>query len=394
MRLPGTPFHFSYCLNVHPGESLDDLYRVLDTCIPEIKQALSPGAPFGLGLRLANRAAAELQSPEHLAALRDRLKSGNLYAFSVNAFPFGAFHQARVKENVYAPDWRTPERLDYTRNVFNALAGLLPEDTSGSVSTVPLSYGAWALNESDHLRIRQQLCDLAFELALLEETTGKTLHLGLEPEPDCTLETTRQTVSWFEDGLFRLGAPELAKQKGLDIDFAEDLLRRHIGVCFDTCHVAMQFEDPLEALQTYTRHGIRISKVQVSAALECDPSPESLIALRDFDDGVYLHQVKSESHQSWPDLSALFAHPPAPSAKLRIHCHVPLHWPGSGLLRSTRPTLTPAFWQALPQCGCEHIEVETYTFDVLPPDVRGGSLTRNILSECEWALAALKRKPI
>ena len=391
MRLSGTPFHFSYCLNVHPGETLADLMSVLDHSIPEIRAGLCPDEPFGLGLRLANQAARSLQDPDTLKQLASGLDRRNLYAFTVNAFPYGAFHRTRVKENVYAPDWRSAERLDYTRNVFHALAALLPEDTRGSVSTVPLAYGTWTFTEADRARVRQHLGDLAFELADLETTTGKTLHLGLEPEPDCTLETTAQTVTWFEEELFRKAAPELAARKHITEDAAEVMLRHHIGVCFDTCHVAMQFEDPLEALQTYIRQGIRISKVQISAALECDASSETLHALKAFDDGVYLHQVKSSGGEAWPDLPALFATPPQRGQTFRVHCHVPLHWPGDGGLRSTRHTLSPGFWQTLHASGCEHLEVETYTFDVLPQTLRGTTLPRNIISECAWALDALKR---
>lgn len=393
MRPPGTPLHFSYCLNVHPGETLADLTRTLDTALPPIRQALSPDTPFGLGLRLAAPAAAELRSPAALDRLREQLHTLNLYPFTVNAFPFGAFHQTRVKENVYAPDWRTSERAAYTRNVFHALADLLPPDTAGSVSTVPLAYAARTFSDADRAAVRRQLADLALDLAAHEDTRGQLLHLGLEPEPDCTLETTPQTVHWFENELFHTAARELAGRQHLTPARAEALLRRHIGVCFDTCHVAMQFEDPATSLNTLRHHGIRISKIQLSTALECDNTPEALHALAAFDDGVYLHQVKSAAGRARPDLPALFAEPlPAPDT-LRVHCHVPLHWPGTAPLRSTRPTLTPAFWQALHASGCDHLEVETYTLGVLPPALRTQPLPQTIVSECTWALQALERNP-
>lgn len=390
MKLAGTPFHFSYCLNVHPGGELADLLRVLERDLPVIRDALCEEGSFGLGLRLAHPAAEALQSLDGLYALRSQMEALNLYAFTVNAFPYGLFHGARVKEKVYAPDWRTPERLVYTRQVFRALAELLPEGICGSVSTVPLAYGSGTFTEADQARFRRHLGDLAFELAAGEAETGKTLHLGLEPEPDCLLETTAQTVHWFENELFGKGAGELAFRKGISRDRAETMLRHHIGVCFDTCHVAMVFEDPLEALRTYLRHGLRISKVQISAALECEAGPGAMRSLAAFDDGVYLHQVKSACGRAWPDLPAFFGEPPAPGERLRIHCHVPLHWPGGEMLGSTRHTLTPAFWQALHPSGCEHLEVETYTFDVLPRRLRGMSLTQNVISECTWAMASLR----
>ena len=384
---PPRPVDFSYCLNVHPGETLADLQHVLHTHLPDIRSALAPtpDTPFGLGLRIAREAATALNTPRALADLQAQLQAQQLYAFTVNAFPYGAFHQTRVKENVYAPDWRTPERFTYTRDVFDILSRLLPPDTAGSVSTVPLSYAAWPLSAADRAQMRRHFIELTQHLARIEAQTGSLLHLGLEPEPDCTLETTPQTLAWFENELFRHAAQEMAALDHTTPAQAEALFRRHIGICFDTCHVAMQFEDPAAALRAYTRAGIRISKVQLSAALEVAPTPTPPEHLRDFDDGVYLHQCKSANGQSWPDLPRRLADPHPYTHPLRIHCHVPLHWPGDTLRQTTRHTLQPDFFAALGQSDCQHIEVETYTFNVLPPDLQTTTLTENIIHECQWA---------
>ena len=388
--------HFSYCLNVHPGESLAQVRQAISSHVPAIHKGLSPHrnaadarAPFGLGLRIARKAADELKDPAALDTFRELLQSLNLYTFTINGFPYGAFHQTRVKENVYAPDWRTPERFQYTRDLFDLLAVLLPDDTAGSVSTVPLSYGAWPLSETDRAAMRKHVCDLALHLSRIEAETGKVLHLGLEPEPDCTLETTPQTLQWFKDELFAKGAAELAHAAGLIPNEAETLLRRHIGVCFDTCHVAMQFEDPAAAMRSLVREGIRISKIQLSAALETDAARISPEALSAFDDGVYLHQMKSVKGHAWPDIPAWRAAPDPGAGTLRIHCHVPLHWAGDDLLKSTRHTLTPAFRDALHESACEHVEVETYTFDVLPAALRTGNVEQDMIHECDWALRTL-----
>lgn len=395
LPVPGKPprsVDFSYCLNVHPGESLEDLRRVLCTDVPQIRRALVPEAdtPFGLGLRIAREAATALKDPAALGGLRTQLAEHQLYAFTVNAFPFGAFHRTRVKENVYHPDWRAPERAAYTEDVFRILADLLPPGTDGSVSTVPLSYGAQALSATDRAQMRRHFFQLARTLAEIQAEGGTLLHLGLEPEPDCTLETTHQTCAWFEDQLFLHAAREWAAEDGIPAGRAEALLRRHIGVCFDTCHVAMQFEDPADALRAYGRAGIRISKVQLSAALETGPADTPPEHLRDFDDGVYLHQCKSANGQSWPDLPQRLADPHPYTHPLRIHCHVPLHWPGDERRQTTRHTLRPEFFTALAESDCPHIEVETYTFHVLPAAIRDASLPENIIHECRWALNQLR----
>ena len=369
--------HFSYCLNVHPGESLDDLIGVIRTQVPEIKKSLSPEKPFGLGLRIAKEASVDLKDPGNLLRLKDIIEAQESYAFTINGFPFGAFHQTRVKEQVYQPDWSSPERLVYSKDLFHQLAALLPAGSEGSVSTVPLGYkfDPTAPQQIDFMVT--QLRSLALFLHQLEQETGTLLHLGLEPEPDCILETTDEAVAFFNQQLFR------------NADVSEEILRRHLGICLDTCHVAMQFENPAEVVKRLQSEGIRISKTQISAALECeaDIGPKKLKA---FDDGVYLHQIKGSNGQSWRDIPEFLARPDKTAGTLRIHAHVPLHWQGDKDLRSTRHSLTPDFWQALAASGCKHLEVETYTFNILPAALRDGrNIAQDMIAECQWALGKI-----
>jgi len=369
---------FSYCMNVHPGEGLDDMTHAIRTYVPQIRRALCPDAPFGLGLRVAADAAQALQSPQARSDLAEQLANQNLYAFTINGFPYGAFHQTRVKQQVYLPDWASTDRFTYTCRLFTLLADLLPEGTQGSVSTVPLGYKYAETRPEDTV---EPLRELGRFLARLEQESGKQLHLGLEPEPDCLLETTEETIRFFEDQVFSGSGDE------------EAILRRHLGVCLDTCHVAMQFEDPAESLRQYRKAGIRVSKIQLSTALECpaDIDPE---LLRPFDDGVYLHQIKgwkpSAGNRPYfrvADLPEWLDAPQAEEGILRIHAHVPLHWQGAGDLGTTHSTLTEDFWTEVAQDSCPHIEVETYTFDVLPGSLRGNqSVVEDMTAECRWAL--------
>ncbi|MGV3532567.1 MAG: xylose isomerase, partial [Chthoniobacteraceae bacterium] len=231
--------------------------------------------------------------------------------------------------------------------------------------------------------------------AALRDDTGKLIHIGLEPEPDCFLETTGETISFFENFLLRRGVEEVQRILGLYRDDAEAMVRRHLGVCFDTCHVALQFEDLTESLRAYKAAGILISKVQLSAALRANSDPESWEALRKFVEPVYLHQVKGRTAAgtrfAWYDL------PPAleelsdfPEVKdLRVHFHVPLFAAPQGLIGSTADTLTPDFFHELRNGACPHVEIETYTFDVLPPEIHPGDIVKSISREYAWVLERL-----
>ena len=229
-------------------------------------------------------------------------------------------------------------------------------------------------------------------LAAVERTTGRHVHLGLEPEPDCFLETTPQTLEFFHNTLPEGALPVLKNALGVNEPQALELLHRHLGVCFDTCHVALQFEDPAAALRAYRDAGILISKIQLSAALRTKASPGAISALAAFQEPTYLHQVKARSEDgailSWPDLPAALAVLPSAAAldELRVHFHVPLFIAPTAPLASTADTLTPAFWDLVRSGICPHLEIETYTFDVLPPEVHPGDIIRSIAEEYRWVL--------
>ncbi len=200
-----------------------------------------------------------------------------------------------MKETVYAPDWRTDERRDYTIQLADILAAMLPDTIEGSISTVPGSFKPWIKTDDDKLAMARNLAACVAYLAALRDDTGRTIHLGLEPEPDCFLETTGETIAFFNDVLYTRGAEEVARLLGTGRAEGEALVRRHLGVCFDTCHVALQYEDPLASLRAYQAEGIRISKIQLSAALQTRSDLESWEALKPFREPVYLHQTKGRA---------------------------------------------------------------------------------------------------
>lgn len=391
------PLHLTYCLNIHPGESWAENFAAIREKVTAVKARVAPDEWFGLGLRIAHQAAEELTASADLRAEALALfHEHQLYPFSINGFPYGRFHAGPVKENVYAPDWRTPERLHYTIQLADLLAGWLPEGIDGSISTVPGSFKPWIATEADTEKMVDHLAAVVAHLVALREDTGREIHLGLEPEPDCFLETTDETVAFFEDTLFTAGAAEVARLLKCYRSDAEAMVRRHLGVCFDTCHVALQFEDPAASLRAYRDAGIRISKVQLSAALQAPATAETCAALAPFAEPVYLHQVKgraaSGAQFAWFDLPTALEEIPGFTDldEVRVHFHVPLFFTGNGPIGSTAGTLTPEFFEELRGGACPHLEIETYTFDVLPPEVHPGEIVESIAHEYAWVLGRLR----
>lgn len=387
--------HLTYCLNVHPGESWADNLEAIRTHTLAIRAQVAPTRPFGLGLRLSAHAARDLAAPGQVEAFRDMLRAHDLYVFTINGFPYGRFHGGRVKERVYLPDWTSDARRAYTDQLADLLAELLPDGQDGSISTVPGGYKLMIRGAEEQEAMARHLADAVAHLAQRHERTGREIHLGLEPEPACFIETTDEFVRFFNDVLLVHGAAHLQSIADCDRATAEMLLRRHLGVCLDTCHAALQFETPHEVIARYQSEGIRLSKIQLSAALEAPNSEPARMALRAFDEPIYLHQTRTRCVDdrviAWNDLpDALAALPRQPMAEtVRVHFHVPLFWEGESPLGSTAHTLDASFWAAVRGGACPHLEIETYTFDVLPPALRAARIEESVVREFEWVMKHL-----
>ena len=389
----GSDTHLTYCLNVHPGDDWASSLQNIRNHALRIRDRVE-ARPFGLGLRVSDTASRELANDAEREQFRAFMADENLYAFTVNAFPFASFHKEPVKQRVYEPDWTHDARVDYTNRVASILAELLPAGMDGSISTVPGSYKAWITTDDQVRKLCENLAESVIHLILTERIADRYLHIGLEPEPDCYLETTDETIAFLNGPMQDLGVPYIANRLNISRDKGAELLKRHLGVCLDTCHSALQFEDPAENIQRYAEAGILISKIQISAALRCAATPDNLAALAAFDDPVYLHQVKASTDnrihgfRDLPDALAHYQATPAEETELRIHFHVPLHFDSNGPLHSTRDTMTPAFF-ALAKQHCRHLEIETYTFDVLPDDLRTGDVCDSTCEEYQWLISQL-----
>jgi sugar phosphate isomerase/epimerase len=395
--------HLTYCTNIHPGESWGEVREALRVHVAAVKARVTPNAPFGVGLRLAARAAEELGAPEVLERARAELDEAGLYVFTVNGFPYGAFHGTRVKERVYRPDWLEEDRVSYTLALARLLSRLLPENTPGSISTVPGCFQERVERGAARV-IARNVARVAAELVRIERETGKAIALALEPEPACLLETTDDAVDFFERDLTASEVlAELAQHAGTDRRQAETLLRRHVGICLDACHASVEFERPVMALGKLRSAGITVPKIQLSAGLRVKrTSPDAFDELRAFDDGVYFHQTvvrtgdelrgASRGLVRFVDLpDALGAQSElGDGAEWRVHSHVPVFHADLGRLSSTQDDLRELL--VLSTELSPHLEVETYTFDVLPPALRDRPVTEAIARELEWVLGALAER--
>ena len=380
--------HLTYCTNIHAGQSWQDIRASLDEYVPAIKSTVAPSQPMGIGLRLSGEAAAVARQPEALASFRDQLSVLGAYVFTINAFPFGPFHGVRVKEDVYLPDWRDRERVAFTANSAAVLAGILPDGIEGSISTVPGAFKPNGRSSEAVAAMARNLMMAVADLVDLKRRTGKHIALALEPEPCCFLETTDESIAFFEGALLK---PEtldmLGGITGVGRSEAEILLRRHLGICYDVCHGSVEYEDTVAALDRLLAAGIAIPKIQLSAAMRIPAMTKGLInAVMRYNDGVYLHQsiVRSgenlSRHVDLPDAVTAFGEGQA-DGEWRIHCHVPVFLADLGEISSTRSDLVATLAALRQRTRSSHLEVETYTWDVLPDNIRTGSKSADIARE-------------
>lgn len=396
----GKGFHLTYCTNIHPGESWEAVWDSLKQYLLSIKAHISPDKPFGIGLRLSNRASEELEAGDNLARFKAWLDENRLYVFLINGFPFGSFHRSVVKDEVHQPDWTTTARLEYTRRLARILAFLLPEGIeSGGISTSPLSYKPWLQQDEDKTRevfraATQHLALLVEDLFHLRQQTGRLIHIDIEPEPDGLVENTEEFVQFYENWLLPLATDYLQTRLGLPADVAQDIIRTHIRLCYDVCHFALAYEEPQQVFSLMEKKGIRIGRAQVSAALKAnlpaDPAGRQDLKSQfaAFSESTYLHQVivrnADNSLTQYPDLPPALAHfEDAQAVEWRSHFHVPIFLERYNQLQSTQAEILKAIaYLKQNQLTC-FLEIETYTWEVLPQEIKlelGASIER----ELEW----------
>lgn len=391
-----TTGHLTYCTNIHAGEDWISHFSALKQRFPAIKKQLSPDAPMGIGLRLSNIASVELLRDDNLLQFKQWLQLNNAYVFTMNGFPYGGFHHTVVKDQVHAPDWTTRDRVDYTLRLFHILAVLLPEGMEGGISTSPLSYRHWFNSEpaleAAKWAATEHILQVAAELNVIRQKTGVKLHLDIEPEPDGILETGKEFIAWFEGDLLPQGIRFFEQACQIPAIESQRLIKEHVNLCYDICHFAIGYEPHEIIINELAEKGIKVGKLQISAALQApfaggyDYQQAIRAAFEKFNEPTYLHQVIARLADGkllrYPDLpEALAATDDA--QEWRAHFHVPVFLADFGLLQSTQADIIQVLGIQTQRPFTHHLEVETYTWGVLPEALKI-PLTRSIIRELEW----------
>ena len=373
-----------YCTNVHAGVTLSEIKTKLDLHAVAVRQHMGCKQSLGVGLWIPAPAAAELtNAAEEIAEFAEWLSDRHLEPYTINGFPYDNFHMPVVKHRVYSPTWWEKSRCDYTSQLIQILDGLLAPGKIGSISTLPISWGAPVPTDVQLKTAASELVAIATELRTLEDSSGRHIVLAIEPEPGCYLQDTKGLIEFFD--------------RFLQVPW----LRRYLTVCHDVCHAAVMNESQAEALRRFRHAGLMIGKVQVSAAIEVDWTDlrqktidKAIVIqqLQGFAEDRYLHQTGCVTTDGAfaliDDLPLLLNIGPTPDAdKWRIHFHMPIHLRRFGNLETTQQDIIECFDVLAGSDAPEwtgHFEVETYAWSVLPIELRPMSLATGIATELIW----------
>lgn len=375
----------AYCTNVHRGEGWSETFSNLQTNTLKIRHQVCPSKPYAIGLRLGNSAALELGQEKNLNAFREWLEKENCTVSGINGFPYGAFHGQSVKESVFLPDWADPNRLEYTQKLFDILSALNPPNKQGTVSTLPGTFKKFNRSSLQIDELQKNILACAGYLLRLRDRTGVTLKLALEPEPLGYFENTQQTIDFFDQLRAQETAPGL-----VDI---------FLGICYDTCHFALQYEDAAQSVEKLNSSGAPILKYHLSSALRLKPTDEALRRLASMQEPTYLHQCIGKASNGdliyFKDIPDALADTSALKKfnELRVHFHLPLHsMPIEKDFSNTTDFLKKVLGVIMRQPGrAKELEIETYTWEVLPPSLRSMDVTDQVVAEYRWVLNELSQ---
>ncbi len=375
----------AYCTNVHRGEGWSESFSNLKTNTLKVRQQVSLHKPYAVGLRLGNSAARELASEKNLNIFREWLEKENCHVSGINGFPYGAFHGQSVKESVFLPDWTDPSRLEYTQKLFEILAALNPPNQQGTVSTLPGTFKKFNRSISQIDELQKNILACAEYLLRLRDRTGVTLKLALEPEPLGYLENTQQTIDFFDQ----------LRRRETTLGLVDNFL----GVCYDTCHFALQYEDAAQSIEKLNSNGAPILKYHLSSALRLQPTDEALSRLASMQEPTYLHQCIGKASNGdliyFKDIPDALADTNALKKfnELRVHFHLPLHsMPIEKDFSNTTDFLKRVLGVIMRHPGRDkELEIETYTWEVLPQSLRSMDVTEQVVEEYRWVLNELSQ---
>jgi hypothetical protein len=390
--------HLTYSTLVHPGDTWEDMWASLTTYVPKVKARFAPRERFGVSLRLSNASATTLvNSTAEREKLKKFLADNDLYLYTVNAFPYGPFKNTIVKEQVYEPDWRSEERTQYTINVANVLADVAPDWIEPSIQSAPLGFKPRVTGKDVVDSYTEHVMRVAAHLVKLEAETGRTVTLALEPEPFCFLETTDETVDYFTNHLYSGRAAEmLARFANIAVSEAIVAQRKFIGTVFDICHQAVVYEDIATSLQKLVDAGIPIFKLQEAAAMRIPNVTQKVVdTLKRYAKTIYLTQTvekkdgKLTRFLNLEDAFKAWEADPGPR-EWRTHFHVPVFLDNLGEFGTTRFAIEDALKFHKRRPLSRQLEIETYTWDVLPEQLKTGDIVDYVCRELEWVKGQLQ----
>lgn len=385
--------HLTYSTLVHPGDTWAEMRESVATHVPAVKRRVAPESRMGVSLRLSGASVTALtRDPEERASFADYLRQEDLYVYTVNAFPQGAFKGRSVMEQVYEPDWSTEDRTRYTMGVADVLVDISEPGVEPSIQTAPLAFRPNVSGPEYVDGFTTNLLRVVAHLVDVERRTGRRIKLALEPEPACFLETTEETVRYFEERVYsRAGCVELATLIGGPLSEAQGLIRRHLGIVFDIAHQSVQFEDIAASLELLVAAGVPIFKLQEAAALWVpDVTADMVQELRQFTETIYLSQTTERRDGeltrflNLADAIAAWEANPGGTREWRTHFHVPVFLDEIGSFRTTRAGIEAALAMHAAIPLSDHLEIETYTWDVLPDHLKTGDIDEYVSREIEW----------
>ena len=398
MQLANGMGHLTYSTLVHPGDTWEDIWGSLRKYVPQVKKNVCPNGKFGVSLRISGSTSETLiNAPDKRADLRKFLDDNDMYLYTVNAFPHGPFKNQIVKEQVYEPDWSSETRLKYTMNVATILAEIAPDFVNPSIQTPPLGFKPNVTSDDVIEAYAENIRKLATHMNNIRRYKGRTVTLAIEPEPACFLETTAETIDFFNTRLrTEASYRNLAAKTGATFEDAKDIMARHVGVVYDICHQAVEYEDITQSLQALKDNNISVWKLQEAAAMMIpEVTREKVEAVKKYARTIYLTQTHQRTkdgtitrYLNLEDAIAAWEQNPLP-CEWRIHFHVPVFLEDLGPFKSTRFAIAEALAFQRKHRLSDQLEIETYTWDVLPDELKTGDIVDYVTKEIEWVKSQL-----
>jgi hypothetical protein len=152
----------------------------------------------------------------------------------------------------------------------------------------------------------------------------------------------------------------------------------------------VEYEDISTSLQKLADAGVPVIKLQEAAAVQVPEVTQDIVdAMRPYADTVYLTQTVEKRNGEFThylNLSDAFEawdRDPGPR-EWRTHFHVPVFLDDLGPFRTTRFAIEDALAFHRKHKLSPHLEIETYTWDVLPDHLKTGDIVDYVVREIDW----------